>query len=145
MKKFKLVALVLAVLMMTACFVGCEKTEKVALNVTISVIAEEGVVFGPVTIPMERPADDMPTILEAVQEAFILNEVAYENDDMAILSINGLADKVEGDYTYWWEYTVNGEVPASGRAGTITVKDGDVIVYNYVKVLTSELIAAEGD
>ena len=145
MKKFKLVALVLAVLMMTACFVGCEKTEKVALNVTVTVIAEDDVLFGPVTIPMERPVDDMPTILEAVQEAFILNEVAYENDDMAILSISGLADKVEGDYTYWWEYTVNGEAPTSGRAGTITVADGDIIVYNYVKVLTSELIAAEGD
>ena len=145
MKKFKLVALVMALVMLVACFASCEKTEKVTVNVTVSVITEEEVMFGPVTIPMERAADDMPTILEAVQEAFILNDVAYENDDMAILSINGLADKVEGEYTYWWDYTVNGAAPASGRAGTITVNDKDVIVYTYTKVLTQELIDAEGE
>ena len=143
MKKFKLVALVLAVVMLTACFVGCEKKEKVIVNVTVSVIANDEVMFGPVAVTLEGDAENPPTILQCVQEAFILNDVPHENDEMAITSINNLADKEEGEYTYWWDYTINGAAPASGRAGTIAAQEGDVIVYTYTQVLTQELIDAE--
>lgn len=144
MRKFKLLALVLAIAMLSCCFASCSGgSDKITTKVTVSVIADDEVIFGPVPVELEHAADAQPTILVCVEEAFILNDVAYDKDDMAFKSINGLADTEDDEYTYWWDYTINGAAPSSGRAGTILAQDGDVIVYTYTKVLTSELIAAE--
>ena len=143
MKKFKLIALALAVLMLSACFVGCEKTEKVTVNVTVSVFANDEILVQPLAVPVEAPVDDPATILDCVRHAFELNAIEFEANEMSITSIQGLADKVEGDRTYWWDFTINGAIPETGRAGTITANEGDVIVFTYSNELTSELIAAE--
>ena len=145
MKKFKLIALVLAVVMLSACFVACEKTEKVTVNVTVSVLANDEILVAPIAVPVEAPVDDPATILDCVIHAFELNDVEFVADEMSVTSIKGLADKVEGDRTYWWDFTINGAVPETGRAGTIAAKDGDVIVFTYFNELTEALIAAEGD
>ena len=75
MKKFKLIALVLAVAMLSACFVGCEKTEKVTVNVTVSVFANDEILVQPIAVPVEAPVDDPATILDCVIHAFELNDV----------------------------------------------------------------------
>jgi len=142
MKKIKLLALALAVLMLSACFIGCEKVEKVSVEVTVSVIADDNVYFGPSKITVEGPVDNPPTVLQAAVEALALGGMTYETNDFSILTIGDYADKVEGEYTYYWEYLINQEAPKEGRASTIQVQNGDVIVFNYVKVLTSELAAA---
>ena len=97
---------------------------------------------------MEGKADDPPTILRFVKEAFILNDMKYETDEsevgeFSITSIGDYKEKTEGDYTYFWDYTLNGEEPKSGRAGTIIANEGDVIVYTYYKVLTEELASQD--
>lgn len=151
MKKFKLIALLMALAMLTACFAGCgEKKEKVAVNVKVTVMVDEDVavdgnevIFGPVEVKVEGTADNPPTILQAVKEAFILNDFQYEADDLSVSSIGGFSDKVEGDYTYFWVYTINGEEPKSGRAGTIVANENDVIVYNFTKEATADLASAD--
>ena len=144
MKKFKLIALLLALAMLSVCFVGCgEKKEKVSVNVKVSVIANDEVLFGPVDVKVEGTTETPPTVLQAVKEAFILNDFQYEADDLSISSIGGYADKEEGDYTYFWVYTINGAEPKAGRAGTIQVNENDVIVYTYVKEATSDLASKD--
>jgi len=145
MKKFKLIALALAVVMLSACFVGCEKTEKVTVNAKVTFFANDEIMYGPAPVELTTDAATPPTILQMVQQALSLEGMPYADDGMSFTSINNLDDKVEGDYTYYWEFTINGVAPETGRAGTITANNDDVIVFTYVKVLTSELIAAEGE
>ena len=142
MKKIKLLALAMAVLMLSACAIGCEKVETVSVEVTVSVIADDNVYFGPSKITVEGPADNPPTVLQAAAEALALGGMTYETSEYSVMTIGDYADKVEGDYTYYWEYLINQEAPKEGRASTIQVQKGDVIVFNYVNVLTSELAAA---
>ena len=150
MRMLKRTALVFALLLVSALIMSCGASQKVTVNVTVTVIIPDldDVYFGPVTVPVEGKADDPPTILRCVKEAFILNDMKYETDEsevgeFSITSIGDYKEKTEGDYTYFWDYTLNGEEPKSGRAGTIIANEGDVIVYTYYQVLTEELASKD--
>lgn len=145
MKNLRLLAFVLVALMLSACFIGCQKVEKVTVNVMVSVIANDEIVFGPSPYTVEGPVDNPPTVLQAATEAFASAGLAYEASEQAILSIDDYAEGEKGEYTCYWQYLINNEVPEEGRANTILVQEGDVICFKYVKVLTSELAAAGSD
>ncbi|MCD7943280.1 MAG: hypothetical protein LUH43_00045 [Clostridia bacterium] len=75
------------------------------------------------------------TVLDAVTKALSEYGVEYTLDltGMSISTVAGYAggtlyydDETE---VFFWGYTVNGEEPSSGRAGTNYVWDGDVITY----------------
>lgn len=151
MKKTRLISLALALVVLAACFsfYGCNGAEeKITVNVKVSVVDNLGnVIFGPVDTVVVR--DHQPTVVDAVVEALSVNEFKYEQyEDTSFMSIGDLKEKVQDEdgvnITYFWEYAINGVVPTAGRSFTNTVNEGDVIVYNYVRIPTAELIAAEG-
>ena len=129
MRNFKRIALVCALILVGAMIVSCGASTKVSVNVKVVVMAEDDIYFGPVEVQVEGTTDNPPTILQCVQEAFILNDFRYENDEYSILSIGDYKEKTEGDYQYFWVYTINGVEPTSGRAGTIVANEGDVILF----------------
>ncbi|MCD8312251.1 MAG: hypothetical protein LUD43_07155 [Firmicutes bacterium] len=75
------------------------------------------------------------TVLDAVTKALSEYGVEYTLD-LTGMSISTVAGYVGGTLycgeeteIFFWGYTVNGEEPTSGRAGTNYVWDGDVITY----------------
>lgn len=142
MKTIKILALALAVMMLSVCAVGCQTTEKVTINVTVSAVVDGEALFGPVTVPISTPVDEAVSVLHAATHAMDENSIDYTvtEDGLSLTSIGDYADKSDDEYTYFWEYSLNGVVPESGRAGTNTVKDGDEIVFTYVQILTSDLV-----
>ena len=143
MRKFKRIALVCALILVGAMIVSCGASTKVSVNVKVVVMAEDEIYFGPVEVQVEGTTDNPPTVLQCAQEAFILNDFRYENDEYSILSIGDYKEKTEGDYQYFWVYTINGVEPTSGRAGTIVANEGDVILFTYVKESTADLAAKD--
>ena len=140
-KLYKILAFALTILMLSACVIGCQPKTKQKVNVTVSVVVEGETILGPYMVELESDVDNPPTILQAVREACILNDITEEADDMAISTIGEYSAKVEGEYTYFWEFTVNGVIPA-GRAGAVAVNANDEIVYTYIQAKTSDLAAA---
>ncbi len=142
MKTIKILALALALTMFSVLAIGCQSTEKVTVNVTVSAVVDGEAIFGPVTVPISTPVDESVSVLIAATHAMDENGIYYTvtEDAMSITSIDDYADKSDDEYTYFWEYSLNGVVPDSGRAGTNLVKDGDEIVFTYIQILTSDLV-----
>lgn len=147
MKKIRILSFVVALLMLSACVVGCTKVEKVTVNAVVTVVVNGENLLGPVDVAVESTADEPVTVLMAATTAFDNNEIAYAADEYSLSSIGDYADKVDGDYTYFWEYTINGEKVETGRAGTNTIEEGAQIVFTYVMESTEDLAKAdeEGD
>ena len=142
MKKIRIAALVLAVVMLGMTMVACgSKGTKVDIKGTISLSIDGEIVFGPYEVTCQGTVDEegnpveTPTVLQAVNEALIMNEIASENDGMGITSvtIDGTTYANGNDEVniYRWFYTVNGAEPKAGRAGNNALVVGDDIVYTF--------------
>ena len=139
MRKFKIVALVLAIAMLSACLIGCGR-KKIKVEAKIGVYVGEEFILNPFSVTVQNT--EAPTILQAVREALELNGIEYESDDMGIKSIAGHAYKNDGTTTCFWTYTINGEEPDSGRAGNTPINEGDVIIYVYQQESNEDLAEA---
>lgn len=139
MRKFKIVALVLAIAMLSACLIGCG-SKKIKVEAKIGVYVGEEFILNPFSVTVQNT--EAPTILQAVREALELNGIEYEYDDMGIKSIAGNAYKNDGTTTCFWTYTINGEEPDSGRAGNTPINEGDVIIYVYQQESNEDLAEA---
>lgn len=136
MKKAKILALALCVLMLgTVVLSSCAK-EKAAVHCTVSVVVEGETLFGPYEVTSEYPVDESaPTILKVAQDAFTANEVpSAATDDgrrLSSVTLDGTeytaGNGEEGIYS--WITTINGSEPSQGMAGDITANEGDVIVF----------------
>ena len=116
------------------CFASA-KDNKVTVNVTVKIIADnpdEPILDTPITIESTNP-----TVLEAVREALIVNEIAYNltEDGSSILDIQDYKDlsaTQSGDgLVYYWMYYLNDVEPTSGKAVDNAIAEGDVITYVY--------------
>ncbi len=149
MKKIRILALAVALLMLSACVVGCTKVEKVTVNAVVTVVDGEENILGPVNVAVESTADVPVTVLMALTTALDNNEIVYTctEDQLSISSIADRGDKNEDGMEYFWEYTINGEEVETGRAGTNTFEEGAQIVFTYVSESTEDLAKAdeEGD
>ena len=139
MRKFKIVALVLAIAMLSACLIGCG-SKKIKVEAKIGVYVGDDFLLNPFSVTVQNT--EAPTILQAVREALELNGIEYESDDMGIKSIAGHAYKNDGTTTCFWTYTINGEEPDSGRAGNTPINEGDVIIYVYQQESNEDLAEA---
>ncbi len=94
----------------------------------------ERVILDSVTVTVELDGGAV-TVLDAVTKALSDYGVEYTLDltGMSISAVAGYAGGTlycgEQTDVFFWGYTVNGEEPTSGRAGTNYVWDGDVITY----------------
>lgn len=143
MKKSRIVSLLLAIVMLSMALVSCGGGSKIEVKGTISLMINDEIVFGPYEVACDAPVDEegniiedsAPTVLQAVTEALVMNEIASENDGMALKSvtINGstYANGNDEEHIYTWYYTVNGAEPKKGRAGTNALVEGDEIVFIY--------------
>ena len=139
MRKFKIVALVLAIAMLSACLIGCG-SKKIKVEAKIGVYVGEEFILNPFSVTVQNT--EAPTILQAVREALELNGIEYEADEMGIKSIAGNAYKNDGKTTCFWPYTINGEEPSSGRAGNTAINEGDTIIYVYQQESNEDLAEA---
>ena len=134
MKLTRILTLALAFVMLALCAVSCGEP-KVKVNVTVKIIADnpdEPILDTPITIESTKP-----TVLEAVREALIVNEIPYNltDDQSSILDIQDykdLAANQSGDgLVYYWMYYLNDVEPTSGKAVDNEIAEGDVITYVY--------------
>lgn len=134
MKLTRILTLALAFVMLALCAVSCGEP-KVTVNVTVKIIADnpdEPILDTPITIESTNP-----TVLEAVREALIVNEIAYNltEDGSSILDIQDYKDlsaTQSGDgLVYYWMYYLNDVEPTSGKAVDNAIAEGDVITYVY--------------
>lgn len=139
MKKIRVAALVLAMIMLTFSIAACSKTEKVKVNCTVSVIIDGEVMLDNYAYQVEGPVDNPPTVLQAVQEACMTLDIPCEADDAGLSVESFTFDGVtyssgsDGENIYGWYYTINGVEPeaGSGRAGNRPVEEGQAICYTY--------------
>lgn len=137
MNKIRIVALVMAVMMLGMCMASCGGGEKVSVNCNISVAIGEEEVFGPYNLTVQGPVDTPPTVLQVAQEAFTVCEIPYEVDENGLsltsITIDGTVYAKGADETniYTWYYTADGVEPEEGRAGTNAVLEGQSIVFHY--------------
>ena len=134
MKLTRILTLALAFVMLALCAVSCGEP-KVKVNVTVKIIADnpdEPILDTPITIESTNP-----TVLEAVREALIVNEIPYNltDDQSSILDIQDykdLAANQSGDgLVYYWMYYLNDVEPTTGKAVDNAIAEGDVITYVY--------------
>lgn len=131
MKKGRWLVLLLAVSLLCMACGGCASGGSSKVKVNVEVVVNDVSVFGPVSVEVNGTEENPPTVLQCVKEAFILNQMAYTENEEGIASIGGYAAKTEENVIYYWEYTVNGEAQLREPAGTFSVKDGDSICYIY--------------
>ncbi len=127
MKKFRVLALVLACVMMVGMCVGCTSANDI--TVTLKFVLEDGSDYVTYEIKVNS---ETPTVELAVNEAnATYPDLGAAWSDRYELSIAGYPDTQLEDGTFmYWSFTVNGE-EATVKANEATIKDGDVITYTY--------------
>ena len=139
MKKIRVAALVMAIVMLAMCAVSCSKSEKVTVNCTISVKIGDELYLDGYAYTVQGTVDNPPTVLQAVSEVFQIVEFAYETDEAGLsltsLSFDGVTYasgmNAEGTAIGGWEYTADGVAPKEGRMGTNAILEGQHIMLNY--------------
>ncbi len=137
MNKIRLIALVMAVMMLGMCMASCGGGEKVSVNCNISVMMDGEEVVGPFNLTVQGPVETPPTVLQAAREAFTVLEVPYEIDENGLsitsITIDGVeyANGMDDTNIYIWGYTADGIEPEEGRAGTNAVVEGQNIAFHY--------------
>ena len=134
MKKFRILALVLACVMMIGMCVGCTSANDI--TVTLKFVLNDGSEF--VSYELKVNAET-PTVELAVNEAnATYPDLGATWSDRYELSIAGYTDTQLEDGTFmYWVFTVNGE-EATSKANEATIKDGDVITYTYTAYKAEE-------
>lgn len=153
MKKIRVAALVMAIVMLAMCAVSCSKSEKVTVNCTISVQIGDELYLDGYKYTVQGTVDNPPTVLQAVSEVFQIVEFAYETDDAGLsltsLSFDGVTYaagmNAEGTEIGFWEYSADGVKPKEGRMGTNAILEGQHILLTYDSQIVDEQEFSSGD
>ncbi len=143
MKKIRIAALVLALIMLTLTMAACQASPKVSVNCKVSILVNGEYRLNGYAYTVEGTEANPPTVLQACVEAFRLVNVDSALDEngteIQALAIDGVtyAGGNDGTNYNFWEYTVNGELPQPGetaKAGNNPVKEGDEICYMFSSI-----------
>ena len=130
MKTSRIIALVLAVLMVGMVMVSCvSSTPRVKVNATFSAIINGETIVDAHNLDLEGTTESAPTVLEAicmVMEGYSMIP-EYDEDSLKAVTYDGVTYAAEGGNA--WYYTVNDKDGA--KAGATVLNEGDVIVYIY--------------
>lgn len=142
MKKIRVAALAMAIIMLALCAVSCSKSEKLLVNCTISVMIDGELYLDGYAYQVQGTVDEPPTVLQAASEAFTILEIPYEveenGNNFYSISFDGTAytsgmttnaDGAEG--IGFWEYTADGVAPKEGQASINAVLEGQKILFTY--------------
>ena len=134
MKKFRILALALACVMMIGMCVGCTSANDI--TVTLKFITADGTEYFNQEIKVNA---EVPTVELAVNEAnATYTSLLCSWSDRYELSLGDYPDTQLEDGTFmYWVFTINGE-EATAKANEATIKDGDVITYTYTAMTLEE-------
>ena len=134
MKKFRILALALACVMMIGMCVGCSSASDI--TVTLTFVREDGSTYWSQEIKVNA---ETPTVELAVNEAnATYPDLGVSWSDRYELSITDYPDTQLEDGTFmYWVFTVNG-AEATAKANEATIADGDVITYTYTAYKAEE-------
>jgi len=139
MKKMRILVLVLACILAVGVLASCS-SDKVTANVTISVVADDDAILTNYEIAVVGTADAPPTVLQAMREAMLMHDaISFSDNGASVIGIAGYEEAEDEDFTYFWEYTINGVAATSGKAIDNTIKEGDAIRFTYATVDKSKL------
>ena len=167
MKKIRLIALAVAMLMMAAAFTACNggggDADKVVVTCNVSISTTEGpIAIRDVTV--EGTAENPPTVLDAailvldiMKQEDSETKVAYElemNDKDEPVRFTSITDLDGNSYKFGalggednlfgvWEFTVDGVEAEAGMAAT-AVTEGQKVVIEYHTYTEEELAASSG-
>lgn len=139
MKKIRVAALAMAIIMLALCAVSCSKSEKLLVNCTISVMIDGELYLDGYAYQVQGTVDEPPTVLQAASEAFMILEIPYEVEDNGnnfySISFDGntyaAGMTADGSGIGFWEYTADGVAPKEGQAGINPVLEGQHILFTY--------------
>ncbi len=134
----KIAALALALVMVCLALASCG-APKVTANCKISFIIDGEYILQEFPVEAVGTEENPPTVLQAAREALQMVEYNYALDDEELgfssVSYDGVdyttGIDADGNICYWG-YTVNGEEPEKGRAGSNAVLEGQNIVFTYI-------------
>lgn len=131
MKKSRILAFVLATLMVCTVMVGCgNSAPKVKVDATFTVIINGDTVVNAHKAELEGTATSAPTVLEGVCTILELYGYTPEYDENALV---GVLDMSQAEYATGggnaWYYTINGK--DGSKAATTVLNEGDEVVYIY--------------
>ena len=136
MKNIKILSVLVVAVALLLTMISCGGgSDEATVDCTISVVAGEEYIFDEYPYQAAGVDGAAPTILNAVEGLFLFNDIAYVVSGSMFDSITGVDGTVyeNGADNYFWLCTVNGE-ELKGRANSVEVQPGDVIVYTYTYV-----------
>ncbi|MBO5648368.1 MAG: DUF4430 domain-containing protein [Clostridia bacterium] len=139
MKMSRVLALILACVMMACMCIGCTSANDI--TVTLTFVLEDGTKYWSNEVKINN---ETPTVELAVNEAGATYpglgcswSTRYE------LSLDGYPDTQLDDGTMmFWTFTVNGEEPTS-KANDAVIKDADEIVYTYTALKPEDITGGD--
>ena len=135
MKFTRILALMLAGVMLALCMASCGGSAETVVSFKVT-IKENGDFLADVA-SLKIPLKD-PTVLDALKTASELCSFTYDLNDGetsvdAMMNEDGKYERCTDEETglnYAWYFTINGEEP-SGAASENVISDGDVVEYIY--------------
>lgn len=153
MKKIRVAALAMAIIMLAMCAVSCSKSEKVTVNCTISLMLGDELYIDGYAYTVQGTVDEPPTVLQATSEALQILEFPYTVDDQNLsftsITIDGVdyltGMSADGTYIGSWVYTADGVAPKEGRAGNTPILEGQHILFTFDQILVDEQEFSSGE
>lgn len=135
----KIIALVLAVAMLSLALVACGSggSTKVKINFTLSVVANGEKVVDGLEHQISANENKIPTILDAARDALDVNGIMCEaEDELVSITVAGTKYSMGKDdaNVYAWIYRVNGVEPTSGKMNTNLIEDGQNIELELIAI-----------
>ena len=166
-KKTKIVAILMAVVMLSMSLASCAGGNKMTVTVGIKLgedyidylyalnedneeyilPEEERTMLNDVSVEINYEEGEEISALRAFIEACANYDVSYELDstETSVKSVSSYAgvsvtdsENADNNVTYFWSFTINGVEPTSGRAATNYVSDGDAIVFTLTSAAASD-------
>ncbi len=147
MKRMRIAALVMAIVLATMGLISCGG-EVISANVRLAVIkinpnGSKDLICGVMESEIKGTANNPPTVLQATREILEENMVQYTIDESVnggrITSIKSQKERTKDGIVSGWIYKLNGQ-DATELASEAVVKDGDYIVYYLDSWSNSEAI-----
>ncbi len=130
MKKSKIIALLLATVMVCMVVVGCANSKpKVKVNATFTVIINDEIVVPAHTAELEGTTESAPSVLEGICAILELYGIIPQYDEDSLVGANYNSKNYVDEGGNAWYYTINGNDGA--KAGETILEEGDNIVYIY--------------
>lgn len=135
MKLYRVLALVLAMLMIGCALVACGEKEPEAVKTTVKVTitikdGPDGEVLAQerdYVYTYNKVGDEQPTIIDVVLDVCEFNELTVEFQDEAQQYISKIGNKSAGKSEFW-TYALNGVNNLDNPMYVQTVAEGDIIV-----------------